>query len=109
MKVETKGHTIAIKDTQGDLTAFIMKVTHEYKTFEKSNLIIDLTNYSDLTVKQVDALMPLSKIHKKAKKSFVIVANVDFNSVSDELVLVPTNLEAHDIIAMEEIERDLGF
>ena len=54
MKVETKGHTTAIKDTQGDLTAFIMKVTHEYKTFEKSNLIIDLTNYSDLTLKQIN-------------------------------------------------------
>jgi hypothetical protein len=29
--------------------------------------------------------------------------------VPDEMVVVPTVLEAHDIIEMEEIERDLGF
>lgn len=109
MKVDTKGHTTTIKDTQGDLMGFVMKVTHEYKTFQNENLIIDLTHYADLSVKQINGFLPMSKIHKKAKKSFVIVANVDFNSVSDKLVLVPSLLEAHDIIEMEEIERDLGF
>lgn len=109
MKVETKGHTTTIKDTQGDLVSFVMKVTHEYKTFEKHNIIIDLLTYGHLTVKDVNSLLALSKMHKKAKKSFVIAANTDFNSVSPQLVLVPTILEAHDIIEMEEIERDLGF
>lgn len=109
MKVETKGHTTTIKDTQSDLTAFVMKVSHEYKTFEKHNIIIDLLMHKDLSVKEINMLLPLSKMHTKAKKSFVIVANADFNSVSQQLVLVPTLLEAHDIIEMEEIERDLGF
>jgi transcription elongation factor len=109
MKVETKGHTAVIKDTQGDLVAFVMKLTHEHKTFEKHNLIVDLLQHKNLTVKEINSLLPLSKTHKKAKKSFVIVADVDFNSVSAQLVLVPTVLEAHDIIDMEEIERDLGF
>lgn len=109
MKVETKGHTIIIKDTQGDLQSFLLKVTHEYKTFESHNLIIDLSLHHDLSVKDINSFLPLSKIHKKAKKSFVIVANIDFNSVSDKLVIVPTQLEAHDMIEMDEIERDLGF
>ena len=109
MKVETKGHTTTIKDTQGDLVAFVMKLTHEYKTFEKRNLIIDLLHHNNLKVKEINSLLPLSKTHKKAKKSFVIVADGDYNSVSQQLVLVPTLLEAHDIIEMEEIERDLGF
>jgi hypothetical protein len=52
----------------------------------------------------------LSKLHKKGKKSFVMVAeNIDFNAVPKALVVVPSVLEAHDIIEMEEIERDLGF
>jgi hypothetical protein len=54
--------------------------------------------------------MPLSKIHKKAKKSFVIVtSDFDHNAVQDKLTVVRSLLEAHDIIEMEEIERDLGF
>lgn len=109
MKVETKGHTTTIKDTQGDLVSFLMKVTHEYKTFEKHNIILDISTHAGLSVKEINSVLPLSKTHRKARKSFVIVADVDFNNVSDKLVIVPTILEAHDIIEMEEIERDLGF
>jgi len=110
MKVEQKGHTTIIKDTQGDLTAFLMKITHEHKTFQKSNLIIDLTGAKTISVKEMNAFLPLSKEHKKNKKSFVIVAeDFDFNEASDKLVIVPTRLEAFDMIDMDEIERDLGF
>jgi hypothetical protein len=110
MKVDQKGHTVTVKDTQGDLVSFLMKVTHEYKTFEKHHIILDISLYKNLTVKQVNSFLPLSKIHKKSKQSFIIVVQeIDFNSVSDKLSVVPTLLEAHDTIDMEEIERDLGF
>ena len=110
MKVDQKDHTITIKDTQGDLTSFLMKVTHQYKTYENHNLIIDLLQYSDLPVDDIKSFLPLSKQHKKSKKSFVIVTDaIAFNDVPDYLTIVPSVLEAHDIIEMEEIERDLGF
>ncbi|MFB9076392.1 ribonuclease Z [Flavobacterium procerum] len=110
MKVDQKGHTVTIKDTQGDYNGFVEKVTQQFKTFEKQNVIIDLSSDSELTETDLKAFLPLSKLHKKAKKSFVIVAtDLDFNAISDKLVVVPSLLEAHDIIEMEEIERDLGF
>lgn len=110
MKVDQKGHTVTIKDTQGDVNAFLEKVTLQFKTFEKHNIIIDLSSDSKLSENDLEAFLPLSKAHKKAKKSFVIVASdLDFNAISDKLLVVPSLLEAHDIIEMEEIERDLGF
>lgn len=110
MKVDQKGHTVCIKDTQGDLVSFLMKVTHEYKTFQKHNIIIDIRLYNDLSLKEISSFMPLSKIHTKSKKSFIIVtSDLDHNAVSDKLAVVRSILEAHDIIEMEEIERDLGF
>ena len=110
MKVDQKGHTVTIKDTQGDFNGFVEKVTQQFKTFEKQNIIIDLSLDSELTENDLKVFLPLVKLHKKAKKSFVIVASdLDFNAVSDKLVVVPSLLEAHDIIEMEEIERDLGF
>jgi hypothetical protein len=110
MKVDQKKHTITIKDTQGDFTSFLMKITHQYKTFEKHNIIIDLLHHKDLTVDDVKLFLPLSKQHKKAKKSFIIViSDLDYNAVPDKLTVVPSLLEAQDIIEMEEIERDLGF
>ncbi|OXA85540.1 ribonuclease Z [Flavobacterium hercynium] len=110
MKVDQKGHTVTIKNTQGDFNSFLENVTQQYKTFEKQNIIIDLLADSNLTDKDLKLFLPLAKQHKKAKKSFVIVVDdFDFNAVSDKLTVVPSLLEAHDIIEMEEIERDLGF
>ena len=110
MKVDQKGHTVNIRDTQGDFTSFLMKITQQYKTFEKHNIIIDLLMHKDLTTNDIKLFMPLSKLHKKSKKSFVIVTyDFDYNAVPAKLTVVPSLLEAHDIIEMEEIERDLGF
>ena len=110
MKVDQKGHTVTIKDTQGDFNGFVEKVTQQFKTFEKQNIIIDLSADNNLSESDLKLFLPLSKQQKKSKKSFVIVvADLDYNSISDKLVVVPSLLEAHDIIEMEEIERDLGF
>lgn len=110
MKVDQKGHTISIKDTQGDMVSFLMKLTHEYKTFEKYNIIVDISMHKHPTIKEINGFLPLSKTHRKSKRSFILVAkDVDFDTISNKLTVVPTPLEAHDIIEMEEIERDLGF
>ncbi len=110
MKVDQKGHTVTIKDTQGDVNSFVEKVTQQFKTFEKHNVIIDLSADSNLSENDLKLFLPLAKSQKKIKKSFVIVASdLDFNAISDKLVVVPSLLEAHDIIEMEEIERDFGF
>ena len=40
----------------------------------------------------------------------IIVSDVvDFDKVPNYLNVVPSVLEAHDMIEMDEIERDLGF
>nr|WP_294777553.1 ribonuclease Z [uncultured Flavobacterium sp.] len=110
MKVEQKGHTTIIKDTLGQTADFLMKVTHEHNTFKNSNLILDLTHDKSLSLEDVKSFSELVKLHKKQKKSIVLVSdNVNFNAVPKSITLVPTLLEAHDIIEMEEIERDLGF
>jgi hypothetical protein len=110
LKVEQKGHTVTIKDTQGDLDSFRLKLTNEYKTFQKNNIIVDIRMYKTLLVKDIQIFLPLSKTHKKAKKSFIILTSEsDLNAVSDKLAVVRSLQEAHDIIEMEEIERDLGF
>jgi hypothetical protein len=110
MKVEQKEHTVTIKDTQGDLVSFRLKLTHEYKTFQKHNIIVDLRMHKNLSAKEIDSFLPLSKMHKESKKSFVLVtSDIDYNAVSHKLAVVRSLQEAHDIIEMEEIERDLGF
>jgi hypothetical protein len=110
MKVDQKGHTTILKNTQGDCLAFLEKVTTQHNSFKNQNLILDMSMDKEVKLKQIKLFSDLSKIHKKGKKSFVmVIQDIDFNEVPTKLTVVPTLLEAHDIIEMEEIERDLGF
>jgi len=110
MKVFVKGHTTVLKDTQGDFQLFLDNITNQHESYKNQNLILDVTHYKSTTIQSIKAFTELSKMHCKRKKSFVIVAeNIDFNAVPKSLVVVPSVLEAHDIIDMDEIERDLGF
>lgn len=110
MKVVKKGNTTVIKDTKGETVVFLMKVTHEHNSFKDENLILDLSHDKNLNLETVKSFSELIKLHIKGKKSIVLVApNINFNSVPAAIIAVPTILEAHDIIEMEEIERDLGF
>jgi hypothetical protein len=110
MKVDQKGHTTIIKNTQGSTAEFLQKLSHEFPTYQKQNLILDLTHDKELTMEDIKLFSDLIKSHKKLKKSMVLVSDsINFNAVPKSITLVPTLLEAHDIIEMDEIERDLGF
>ncbi len=76
----------------------------------KTHLILNLLSVEDVDIKNLKSLKPLAPMYKKAKKSLVIVCeNIDFTEVPEYLNVVPTMIEANDIIEMEDIERDLGF
>ncbi|PKB18930.1 ribonuclease Z [Flavobacterium sp. 5] len=110
MKVTTKGHTIIIKDTEGDVVEFLEKINNQYSSFKEHNLILDISHDTSVDVKSIKIFSDLSKKHKKAKKSLVLVVeDIDFNKIPQSIIVVPTQLEAQDLIEMDEIERDLGF
>jgi hypothetical protein len=110
MKVEQRGPITIIKNTQCSTEEFYQKLQHEYNSFKTQNLIIDLSHDKAITIKDINLFLEIVKSHSKLKKSLVFVTDViNFNDVSERITVVPTILEAHDIIEMEEIERDLGF
>jgi len=110
MKVDKKGHTTTIKNTQYNTAEFHHKFMNEYNSYKGQNLIIDLTHDESVSMNDVKLFLDLAKKHVKEKKSLVLVTDsINCNDVPTQLTVVPTLLEAHDIIEMEEIERDLGF
>ena len=42
MKVEHKGHTTTIKDTESSFDVFLQKLTDQYNSYKSVNLIIDI-------------------------------------------------------------------
>ncbi len=110
MKIDQKGHTTIIKDTQCDIQNFLNKLTHEQGSFKNQNLILDVTHDKNVALSDIKLFSELVNTHSSNKKSIVIVASdIDFNAVPAQITVVPSIQEAYDIIEMEEIERDLGF
>lgn len=99
-----------ITQEKTSIVELVKKLSVMYSRFENENIIVSLISLKPLLTEDVIEFLQISNSHRKAKHSFVIVTNsIDINNIPDELVIVPTLQEAHDIIEMEEIERDLGF
>ncbi|HUH26518.1 MAG TPA: hypothetical protein VLY87_07810 [Flavobacterium sp.] len=108
MKIKEKDHTVVIKKSSETLEDFSKKIKEQYRSFVNKNMIVDL---SDEEVRPSTVLLfeETAREQMTNKKSFVIVADIDFDEIDDAIIVVPTLQEAFDIIEMEEIERDLGF
>ena len=75
--------------------------THKIVQFSKNTYTTD----SDLLL-----FLTVANDHKTNGISFVVICNgIGIEEIPDELNLVPSLIEAEDLLEMEAIERDLGF
>ena len=111
MIINTSKTFTVLKDQKDGIEDFDKFLNYIIPTrFKDQNLIIDLLAYTNLSLEQLLLFIELSNQHRVSKHSFVIVNNaLDPDILPNEIMVVPTLLEAQDVIEMEEIERDLGF
>jgi hypothetical protein len=110
MEIQQNANTSIIKNFEIDLTTFVANLKLQFESYQNQNIIIDISNLKGLKNKDLIVFLDCIKMSKKNKKSFVVViSDFDFNKATAKINVVPTIQEAHDIIEMEEIERDLGF
>lgn len=111
MKIKEKGHTVIVRRNEGTLQEFVEKIENQYEQLKAFNLIIDLTHEDEvITEAYLLKFEVIAERQMEENKSFVLaVGGVDFNEFDEDLIVVPTIQEAHDIIEMDEIQRDLGF
>lgn len=110
MLIDKTGNTSIITQEKATIIELVKKIHALYPKFKNDNIIICLTSLNMINVEDIVEFLQLSNTHRNNKQSFVIVSNkIDLDDVPDEIVVVPTIQEAHDIIEMEEMERDLGF
>ena len=104
------GNTSIITQEKVSVVELVKKLQTLYPKFKNHNIIVALHSLDAFKESEIAEFLQLSNKHKAAKHSFVIVSNkIDLDVVPDELIVVPTLLEAHDIIEMEDMERDLDF
>jgi len=110
MKITHKDNYIILKPEKEDIAEFVKHITKNHSDFKKDNVVIDIIKYGALSLQELLLFLKISSLHRSQKKSFVIVNDsINLEEIPEELILVPTLLEAGDIIGMEELERELGF
>ncbi|MGA1226622.1 MAG: ribonuclease Z [Tamlana sp.] len=110
MILDQNGNISIITQEKATIVELVKKIQALYPKFKNDNVIVSLTSLKALNLDDIIEFLEISNTHRGAKHSFVIVTDkIDLNIVPDEIIVVPTMQEAHDIIEMEEMERDLGF
>lgn len=110
MVINQVGSTTVATQEKKTIKEFIIAFKEKYPSFERNNVIVNLFSLDDLRAEDILPFEPISNSHKTTYHSFVIVSNkLNFDDIPAGLDVVPTLQEAHDLIEMEEIERDLGL
>ncbi|MFD2727560.1 ribonuclease Z [Hyunsoonleella rubra] len=110
MIIDKTGNTTVITQEKFTIVELVKKMEALYPKFKNDNIIVALTALDKIALEDVVEFLNISNIHRGKKHSFVVVSDkVDLDEIPHELVVVPTQQEALDIIEMEEMERDLGF
>ncbi|MEQ8220206.1 MAG: ribonuclease Z [Arenibacter sp.] len=108
MILDKEGNVTTVLQENISLNQFLSNLRDMYPKIKNDHIIVNLFSFSKLTSNDVLEFLELSDVHRKTKKSFVLVTEkVSYDEVPDKIVVVPTIQEAKDIIEMEEIERDL--
>jgi hypothetical protein len=110
MKTTKKENYLIVEDDKNDVAGFSNYLeNHAYQQIKDRNVVVDILKYGELSLEELLSFLPLSNKHRAAEHSFVIVNDtINIDQVPEELMVVPTLLEAGDVIQMEDIQRDLG-
>ena len=110
MIVEHIKSTTVITQEKATLSQLVSRLNEIYAELKNNNIVINLFSLANLKASDLNEFLLFSEKHKSANHSFVLVTNkVSFDDIPEALSVTPTLAEAHDLIEMEEIERDLGF
>ncbi|MEM1001923.1 MAG: ribonuclease Z [Bacteroidota bacterium] len=110
MIIDSSNNISILTQEKLDILDFITQISERYDKLKSNNLVINLLSFNGINSEDITKFLSLSNSHRELNKSFVIVAqDIDYDAISEELVLVPTLQEAYDMIEMESIERDLGL
>jgi len=110
MIVEHIKNTTVITQEKVTLSQLVTRLDEIYDELKNNNIIINLFSLDGLKADDLNEFLLFSEKHKAAKHSFVLVTKkISYDNIPEALSVTPTLAEAHDIIEMEEIERDLGF
>jgi hypothetical protein len=109
MLIEKKETYAVILPEESSFSEFYTVFLSKTNEISETHLFLNLLDTFPLSVGDLERFSVFSERQKENGKSFVLITNaVEIDDFEDEtLSVVPTLIEAEDVLEMDEIERDL--
>ena len=110
MNIKNKESYILISSDENSFSEFFTLFLDKVANYKKKHIVLNISDKISSSKENFLLFLDIAKQKKKEKTSFVIIAdalNVDY--FPENLNIVPTLIEAEDVIEMENMERELGF
>ncbi len=110
MNISQKNNYTLISSDASSFDVFIENFDKNHKNLKEKHLIIEISPKNNFTEKNILVFLKYAELHQQSGTSFVVICNeVNVDNFPESFNIVPTLVEAEDIIEMDIIERELGF
>jgi hypothetical protein len=110
MLIEKKEKYTLISSDENPFSEFYNAFSKKENGLDKENLILHIFNKINISKDDYLLLLSVTQQQKENGTSFVMVYNtINIDDFPENFNIVPTLIEAEDIIEMEAMERELGF
>jgi hypothetical protein len=110
MIIDKKENYTLISSDENSFSAFYTYFLKKGNGLDKENLILKIFCEINISKKDYILLSNISQQKKENGTSFVIIYNnINIDHFPENFNIVPTLIEAEDILEMEAMERELGF
>jgi hypothetical protein len=108
MQTEKKSNYLLITPDEISFSEFYTAFLEKETT--KDHIIIHFSDVFNITKKNLFLFLGFARTKSENGTSFVVISTeVDIDDFPETFNIVPSLIEAEDIIEMEAIERELGF
>ncbi len=110
MQIEQKENYTLISSEKLNFDDFLAIFEEKHTNLKEKHLIIQLSESLNTTEDELFVFLKHAEQHQQNGTSFVVIKeNIDVDKFPESFNIVPTLVEAIDVLEMEEIQRDLGF
>jgi len=110
MNIKNKKSYILISSDENSFSEFYGLFLDKVANYNKQHIVLKISDKINATKEDFLLFLDIATKKKKEKTSFVIVSDtLNMDDFPEYFNIVPTLIEAEDIIEMEAMERELGF
>ncbi len=110
MLLEKKENYTLITSDENSFLDFYTSFSEKKESLNKEHLLLQISNKINTSFKDFLLFLSIAEQKKENGTSFVIINNnINIDNFPDNFNIVPTLIEAEDILEMEAMERELGF